>query len=182
MIGARILFGLDRVPAGVAPDDPRLPGVRLGAAPLRLNTEPLPAAVAPPAPTHAARLATIRSWLEASCGDYARPRRAFVARYLDFVAAELARHRAELDEGLRRFDGLYAAADWTWSALRPLPRAWLPGEAGFVFAEIAFWDGTRLHSFSGEALGGEIPPELGRFWEGETLPSSPFRRALPDLP
>ena len=29
----------------------------------------------------------------------------------------------ELSERLRRFEGLYHAEDWVWSALRPVPRA-----------------------------------------------------------
>lgn len=135
----RILYGLDRLPRGMAPDDPRLPGVAEAGGLLRLNTIPLPRAVqAEAAPTHPARIAAMRSWLEDSCGDYARTRRAFVAAYLDLIAEQIARHRPALEAGLARFGGLYAPEDWFWSAPRPLPRAWLPSPSGPVFAEIAF--------------------------------------------
>jgi hypothetical protein len=169
----RLLWGLDRVPRGLAPDDPRLPGVTLGPAPLRLNSEPVPASIVPEAATHAARWAALAAWLDVACGDYAVPRRRALAAYLDFVRAELAAHRAELDDRLRRFDGLYTAADWAWSALRPLPRAWL-GADGPI--DIAFWDGAQLHRI--DAASPRFPDSCHLFWRAETLPSSPFRRSF----
>jgi hypothetical protein len=203
-VAGRILFGLDRLPRGLAVEDPRLPGVPAGGGLLRLNTDPLPpSAMTEAAGDHPARLAALRGWLEGSCGDYARPRRRFVAIYLDFVAAELARHRAELEAGLARFDGLYVPEDWLWSAPRPLPRAWLPTPDGPVFAEIAFrlQDGPLalvLAEPEREAplraagiavcridpdlpagdVGAVLGPAFVRFWTGERLPRSPFRRPL----
>ena len=38
----RLCYGLERLPAGLNSEDARLPGVVLGPAPLRLNSEPLP--------------------------------------------------------------------------------------------------------------------------------------------
>ena len=138
-MSARILYGLDRLPRGIAPDDPRLPGVPEAGGVLRLNSIALPRAIqAGAGPTHSARIAAMRSWLEDSCGDYARSRRAFVAAYLDLIAARIPRHRPALEAGLARFGGLYTPEDWFWSAPRPLPRAWLPSPSGPVFAEIAF--------------------------------------------
>lgn len=166
----RLLFGLDRLPRSLPFDDPRLPGVDLGAAPLRLNTAPVPDAVlAGAGDTHASRLAALTAWLQSQCGDYAVPQRQFIASYLDWAAAELATHAQELAD--RLVGGLYAAEDWLWSALRPLPRAWIMTSAGPQHHNMAFWDGTAL-----------IPDGRvhGAFWRAETLPRSPFRRpAIP---
>ena len=147
-------------------------------------------------------------WLCAQCGDYAPQRQQFVRCYLDAMASHLLEHRAPLDEALRRFHGLYVPEDWLWSALRPLPRAWLVGDAGVSGADIAFWDGARaivigfgaMPSPSAATASGNIPVELApadladatdrlmtrlpdvfrQFWRNETLPCSPFRRAIPD--
>jgi hypothetical protein len=207
-MAARILFGLDRLPRTMDADDPRLPGVPATGGMLRLNTEPLPAAaqaeLAGVGP--AAQVAALRRWLDGQCGDYAAGRRRFVAVWLDWAARELAAHRAELAAALARFDGLYAPEDFLWSAPRPLPRAWLPGPDGPVFADLAFRTedgplavlpgatagGAALRAAGGAvwridpevlaggpaALAAVVPPSLGRFWSGERLPRSPFRRAL----
>lgn len=207
---ARILFGLDRLPRTMTAEDPRLAGVPAGPGLLRLNTEPVPpSAQAEAAADHAARVAAMQRWLEGACGDYARVRRRFVAAYLGFLAAEIARHRAALAAGLARFDGLYAPEDWVWSAPRPLPRAWLPVPGGHVFAEVAFRLETGPLALvlaeaereaplraagiavcrigpealaDGEALGATLEDAFRRFWGSECLPVSPFRRAVPGLP
>lgn len=196
----RIPFGLDRLPRSLAPDDPRLPGVTVGDTSLRLNTEPLP----PEAMTlvigdHAARIAAIRSFLHGLCGDYAPQRRRFVDAYLDALTAHIAAHRDVLVQDLQRYDGLYAPEDWLWSALRPLPRAWLRTDAGTLMADIAFWDGTQAIAIDlggGQAMAGatvlRITPEMlagdllrllpetfRHFWQGQILPASPFRRPIP---
>lgn len=207
----RILFGLDRLPAGAAAGDPRLPGVPAGGGLLRLDTEPL----APPAQArttgadHAARLAALGLWLDSLAGDYARPRRQFLGTYLALLAATIERNREELAAGLARFEGLYAPEDWLWSAPRPLPRAWLPaalvpGASGPVFAEIAFRLETgplvlALGAAAPQAgpaalwipptaladpaaLGAILPSAFGRFWTGARLPRTPFRRPIPPPP
>jgi len=209
-MSARILYGLERLPRGIAPDDPHLPGVPEAGGVLRLNTIPLPRATqAEAAPTHPARIAAMRNWLEDSCGDYARTRRAFVAAYLDLIADRIARHRPALEAGLARFGGLYTPEDWFWSAPRPLPRAWLPSPSGPVFAEIAFRladgplalvfadrapeaalraAGIKLRHIGRDALTDHAALESalgemqGPFWEDEVLPRSPFRRDVADLP
>ncbi len=183
MQGHRLLYGLGRIPASAPPGDPRLPSVRLGAAPLRLNTEPLPPAAMPAdASTHPARLDAVRAWLAAASGDYAPRTRRFLDAYLAFVAACIEQHRDVLESRLRRFDGLYAVEDWTWSALRPLPRAWQPGPSGATPVDLAFWDGARLLTVDMAAqprMEALFPDPLHTFWAGETLPASPFRRTLP---
>ena len=117
------------------------------------------------------------------------------------------RNRDELSERLRRFEGLYHAEDWVWSALRPVPRAWVPAGDTRLLTDIAFWDGEQLTAvmigeerlghdrmlrasgfavcrIAGMSLAREpeamvreyLPASLRRFWEGEILPMSPFRR------
>ena len=214
---ARILFGLDRLPRSLAADDPRLPGVPAAGGLLRLNTEPLPAAALPAAALpaavlagapgdHAARLAALLRWLEGLCGDYAAARRRFVAAYVALLAASIAARRAELAAGLARFDGLYAPEDWIWSAPRPLPRAWLPGPDGPVFAEMAFRladgplalvlaepareaalvaagvrvrrVGTDVLAAGPAALAAALGEGFWRFEAGEKLPMGAFRRGV----
>lgn len=200
----RIPFGLDRLPRTLRVDDPRLPGVTVGdAAGLRLNSEPLPAeAMASAAEGHAARIAAMKQFLHGLCGDYASQRLRFVDCYLDCMAAYLDAHRDEPALQLQRFHGLYAPEDWLWSAPRPLPRAWLPGEGGSVLVDFAFWDGTKAIvidvggsqevtegvtvRITRDVLAGDpsrlldvLPTSFRHFWQGETLPRSPFRRAIP---
>lgn len=193
----RIPFGLDRLPRRIALDDTRLRSVIVDAAPLRLNTEPLPPDVLVAAPDHAARVAAAIGWLHDLCGDYAPPRCQFITAYFDLIAAHIAEHRTELAAALARYDGLYAPEDWLWSALRPLPRAWLPAGDRLLPADIAFWDGTRALAFerdtqrqsalrdAGIALINSIdqlPDSFRLFWRNQTLPMSPFRRPPIHLP
>ena len=146
-------------------------------------------------------------WLASQCGDYAPLRRRFITTYFAFVAAEVDAHRADLAADLARFDGLYTADDWLWSALRPLPRAWLAGPNGPLLAEIAFWDGAQPLAIELSAretprqtalsqagfpvlrvgpdvladpvaLGPLLPAQFRGFWRGQTLPASPFRRPI----
>jgi hypothetical protein len=177
----RILYGLDRLPSTLAADDARLPGTELTATPLRLNSQPLPPdAWDAGAVDHASRIAAVRSWLLAGCGDYNEPLRRGVAHYLDAIAAHVERHRDTLAAGLARFHGLYRVEDWCWSALRPLPRAWWRQDDAWVRADLAFWNGdaviaTRARDFDSK----ELPIALQQFWTDEILPVSPFRRAFP---
>ena len=184
MTGPRILYGLDRLPSTLAADDDRLPAVDLGAAPLRLNSVPLPVAAWDVAgEDHAARMAALRTWLLAGCGDYNGSLRRAITRYLDAIAAHVAHHRDELATGLARFRGLYRVEDWCWSALRPLPRAWWQKDGTWVRADLAFWDGNAVFEMRPRDFEtGDLPIPLQLFWTGETLPVSPFRRAFPAGP
>ena len=190
----------------MSPDDPRLPGVTLDSSPLRLNSTPLPPdRVAEAQGEHAARLSAAEAWLFAACGSYAPLRQRFVTFWLRFATGHVASHHAELAERLRPFDGLYSPDDFVWSVLRPLPRALLPAGDGVVPVDVAFWNGTQLIAVPlGDApdiatgsiiqcrvtaadmqrdpntiVAERFPREFLRFWEGETLPSTPFRRELP---
>jgi hypothetical protein len=173
----RILYGLETLPRD--PNNPRLPSVTVGPALLRLNSDALPADVAPVEQSHAARITALGDWLLAQCGDYAADRRRFVSSYLAWVAASIAAHRAELAAQLARFDGLFAPEDFFWSAPRPLPRAWLPREGGWERADLVFWDGRQaLRMDPARPPDVQLSDALTRFWAGETLPKSPFRRAV----
>ena len=188
----RIPYGLDHLPRRIALDDTRLRSVIVGSAPLRLNTEPLPPDELPAlAADHATRITAAVQWLHNLCGDYAPPRRQFITTYFDFLASHIAEHRVELADKLSRYDGLYSPEDWTWSALRPLPRAWLPAGDRLLPADIAFWDGAQSIAFERDpqrrsALReasiaiiesiDELPDNFRFFWRNQTLPMSPFRR------
>jgi hypothetical protein len=203
----RIPFGLDRLPRTIALDDPRLRCAVVGKDGLRLNSEPVPADAMPLAiGDHAARVAAAIEWLLSLCGDYAPLRQQFITGYFDFIAAHLDAHRSELVECAKAYDGLYAPEDWLWSASRPLPRGWVPTQVGLLPADMVFWDGTQAvavelgaretekqkalqaagiavcriepSALTGD-LGGILPESFQRFWVGQTLPSSPFRRAIP---
>jgi len=181
MTAPRILYGLDRLPSTLASDDARLPAVDLGATPLRLNTVPLPVdAWDAGGADHTARIRAVRSWLLAACGDYNGALRHAVARYLDAIADHVARHHEALAADLARYHGLFRPEDWIWSALRPLPRAWWQQNGAWLRADLAFWDGdTVIAMRSRDFATNELPAPFQRFWIGETLPRSPFRRAFP---
>ena len=173
----RILYGLETLPRD--PLNPRLPSVTVGAAILRLNSEPLPADLAPVEPSHTACRAALGDWLLAQCGDYAADRRRFVAHYLDWVGAAVTAHREELQQRLARFDGLYTPEDFFWSAPRPLPRAWLESEGKRQRVDMLFWDGAAaLPIDPARAVDAQLPEKLKRFWDDELLPKSPFRRTI----
>jgi hypothetical protein len=200
----RIPYGLDRLPRDLG-----LRSVEVGDRPLRLNSEPVPADAMPLATgDHVARVAAAVAWLESQCGDYAPLRRQFIAAYLRCVAAQIEAHRVELAERLKPYDGLYAPEDFLWSALRPLPRGWVPLGERYLPADVVLWDGTKAIAIE---LGGRdtekqkvllaagvevfrvepgafdrlpelLPAGFRHFWNSETLPMSPFRRAMPNSP
>jgi hypothetical protein len=181
MTGLRILYGLDRLPATLAADDVRLPAVQTGAGPLRLNSLPLPAEYWPAdRADHAARMAAVRSWLLAGCGDYNATLRRCVTRYLDAVEAHVLRHGDALAAGLAQFHGLYQPRDWCWSALRPLPRAWWQQDGTWTRADLAFWDGSTVIAMQPRDC--VLPARFQHFWTDQTLPVSPFRQAFPAGP
>jgi hypothetical protein len=186
------------------PDDPRLPAATVTeSTPLRMNTEPLPPeAMGPGTADHAARLTAMKRHLRELCGEYAAWRPAFVERYLDALAAHIEEHRQTLSDGLRRYDGFFAPEDWLWSALRPLPRAWVEINGALTNIDVAFWDGAqviavmpedakvpeppgllrispKITAFDGHRFLAALPGIFHQFWRDETLPRSPFRRAIP---
>ena len=122
----------------------------------------------------------MRSWLLASCGDYNEALRRGVTHYLDAIVAHVTQNRETLAAGLARFHGLYQVEDWCWSALRPLPRAWWRQDGAWMRADLAFWNGNEVIAMRSRDFDtGELPLPFQDFWNGETLPVSPFRRAFP---
>ena len=196
----RIPYGFDRLPR-----DPWLRCAEAGDKPLRLNSEPVPADAMPLATgDHTARVAAALGWLESLCGDYAPLRRRFIAAYFRFVTSLIEARRTELAERLKPYDGLYAPEDFLWSALRPLPRGWVPVADKCLPADMVFWDGTRaiafelgarntdrqkalltagvaVHRIDPAMMENALPDDFGQFWQSESLPSSPFRRPLPPI-
>jgi len=197
----RIPYGVDRLPR-----DPALRSVEVGGAPLRLSSEPVPAEAMPLATgDHAARVAAAMDWLGGQCGDYAPRRRQFVAAYFDCIAAQIAAHRDALAERLAPYDGLFAPEDVLWSALRPLPRGWVPIADRYLQADVVFWDGTEaiavelaareserwsalvaagvtvlaIDPAAFDRLDAILPLRFMRYWDDDALPASPFRRAIP---
>ncbi len=161
----------------------RLPtvAVRRGVA-LRLNSGGIEFGDPPPLrdmPEVAAQIAFLNRHFQHQCGVWAKYARRFIDLYFAFVETEIAAHRDELLERLAPFGTLYAPEHWSFSALRPLPRAHLPSGAGKEIAsgragppeltrvEIAFWTGD-----------GPVAIELiGR---GSRLPADARRRARLD--
>lgn len=177
----------------------------MGDEPLRLNSEPVPQDAMPLViGDHAARVAAAINWLTGLCGDYAPLRRQFIAAYFSMITTQLEAHSADLVEQLNRYDGLYAPEDFLWSALMPLPRGWVPVGDQLLPADVVFWDGvqpiaieiasrtTARQSALDAAgvlvlriepgtinVGPSLPASFQHFWQGQILPSSPFRRPIP---
>ena len=109
---------------------------------LRGAPQGVSAASDPPAALHGA--------LALHCDVWRRNQRRFLECYFAFVERHLADHRDELLERLERFGRLYDADDWIYSALMPLPRAFLHApEGGAAFGpktlvpvDFAFWIGA----------------------------------------
>jgi hypothetical protein len=178
--------------------------------PLRLHDAGWAFAEPPPAAAladSAAALSFLCDHLKGLCDPWAAAPRRFLDGYFDLVAAAIARATADLDGRLARFGGLYRAADFCFSALRPLPRAALDGAP----ADFAFWTGagaialdladsrrTRrqraadrarlaaagadvveiaVDALTPDRLATALPAAIVRFLDGETLPASPFKAA-----
>ena len=191
-----IPYALDRLPR-----DPSLRSVVVGDEPLRLNSEPVPPDAMPLiAADHAARVTAALDWLNSQCGDYAPLRRQFISGYFTFIATEIAAHRQEIAAQLAPYDGLYQPDDMTWSALRPLPRGWVPAGDRWLPADIVFWDGTQpiaielgtreterekalttvgVHVLRVDPGALALADIFQGFWRQSGLPSSPFRRLIP---
>jgi hypothetical protein len=103
---------------------------------------------APPAPPNdsAAMLALLRDHLAGLCDPWATHQRRFIERYFAFVAWRVASLAEPLAARLAPFGDLYRVEDFSFSALRPLPRAHLrrADGAGWVATDVAFWTGDGL--------------------------------------
>ena len=131
---------------------------------------------------------------------------AFLAAELSMHEASFAEDLARYDGLYTPDDWLWSAPRPLPRAW--LPSAASPKSGGMLSAEIAFWDGTQplaielsaretpgqaaLHAAGIQvlritpdtlatpgAVGALLPASFHRFWRGQTLPVSPFRRPIP---
>lgn len=141
------------IPYGTAEwrPDSNAPKVEVDAAaqdPLRLNDGPYEFAELPAmagSGTVAERLAILQGHIAGFCDPFAKRPRQFVALYFKFIDGVIAADRAEIENHLRRFGGLFGVEDYAFSALRPLPRAHVPaGDDRRIRVDFAFWTGERI--------------------------------------
>jgi hypothetical protein len=129
---------------GSARPEPGGPEVRLGEGePLRLSHGPFPFAEPPDLIGNAsleARLTLLREHLATQCGPWDRTARMFLDAYFAHIAAAIAGHADEIASLAAKSGGIFAPADWSFSALRPLPQAHL----GPVRVDFAFWTGAKI--------------------------------------
>ena len=91
-----------------------------------------------------AALDFLRDRLKGLCDPWAAHQGRFLEAYFAFVAAHVARTASALATRLAPFGDLYRVEDFAFSALRPLPRAHVPDDAGWIAVDFALWSGTVL--------------------------------------
>lgn len=133
------------IPYGTAARQPRGPAVDIDPRahdPLRLNDGPYSYedGTQGPGASTAERLAFLCDHLTELCDMWAKRPRQFVSIYFGFIARVMERDRARIEEKTRKLGGLFTAADFAFSALRPLPRAHI----GDIRVDFAFWTGSAL--------------------------------------
>ncbi len=120
--------------------------VRAGRA-LRLSDGPYPFPEPPDLiglSSRAERIEILREHLQALCGVWDRPAHCFVAAYFRWIGSALAAGEAERAALAQGAGGLFAPADWSFAALRPLPQAHLAAAGAAVRVDFAFWTGAGL--------------------------------------
>jgi hypothetical protein len=132
------------VPYGRARPGDAGPEIRvLAGARLALSDGPYPFAEPPDlvrAVTVADRLELLRELTRELCGSWDRLAAIFADAYFEWVASLIAAATPELAARA----GLFAPADWSFCALRPLPQAHLPAGEAPVRVDFAFWAGDRF--------------------------------------
>ena len=116
--------------------------------PLRLHNGPYDFRATPnagdPSDT-TTRLALLKKYLHAQCDLWRKAQHTFIDAYFEFIVHSLDEQRAVLSRQLNAYEGLYNYQDWSFSALRPLPRAHIQTKSGvFVAMDFAFWTGTEV--------------------------------------
>jgi hypothetical protein len=135
--------------AKIAPGEVGEPAIMLRpGVPLRLSDGPYPFPEPPDliriAGT-AERLELLREHLQSLCGLWDRPARLFLDAYFRFIDEAIATAATALAALAARGGGLFAPADWSFTALRPLPQAQLLADsAAPVRADFAFWTGDAF--------------------------------------
>jgi len=135
--------------AKIAPGETGEPAVTLRpSVPLRLSDGPYPFPEPPDLIGIAGtseRLDLLREHLQSLCGLWDRPARLFLDAYFRFIDATIAASALALAALSGKSGGLFVPADWSFSALRPLPQAQLLADsAAPVRADFAFWTGDAL--------------------------------------
>jgi hypothetical protein len=149
-IGPRIIpYGCARVPddatgpraiAQVTVDPARRRPLRLNDAGWQFAEAPDPARLGDPV----AALDFLREETRRLCDPWAAHQGRFVDAYFGLVARQVAREAQHLAARLAPFGDLYRVADFGFSALRPLPRAHVGDDAGWIAVDFAFWTGDAL--------------------------------------
>ena len=121
--------------------------------PLRLNSEAFSIAPNLNARPGATPLSVIRDHLRSLCRTWDQLSLRFIDGYFAHLTDMLGVHRDAIAKKLAPFAGLYAAEDWIFSALKPLPRAHIHAPRNhsatwetedFVQVDFAFWLGERM--------------------------------------
>jgi hypothetical protein len=98
----------------------------------------------------AAQLGFLGVHLQRYCSLWDRGQKLFLDRYFEFIALRIERESDELKAKIAEFGSLYRYEDWVFSALRPLPQAWLNTTAGdydpaaLIGVDFAFWTGGEI--------------------------------------
>ena len=91
------------------------------------------------------RLTVLQNYSHALCDLWRKTQHVFVEAYFDFIRHSLDKEQIDLTEALAPYNGIYTYKDWSFSALRPLPRAHLPTETKtFIAMDFIFWTGKTL--------------------------------------
>jgi hypothetical protein len=121
-----------------------LADARLGVM-LRINRGALDLPPLPPTEADVPMPGRITTHLKRLSGGWNKAAGLFVDRYFAFLDIQIERNRAALNERLARFDGLFRAEDFLYSAPLALPQAYLMAEPSeFVKVDFAFWLGDRV--------------------------------------
>ncbi len=98
----------------------------------------------------AAQLGFLGVHLRRYCSLWDRGQKLFLDRYFEFIAARVEHDSDNLKAKIAEFGSLYRYEDWVFSALRPLPQAWLNTTAGdydpaaLIGVDFAFWTGDNV--------------------------------------
>ncbi|MEL0106511.1 MAG: hypothetical protein VW802_06150 [Rhodospirillaceae bacterium] len=106
-------------------------------------------------PTVLDQLAFLETHFFALCGTWSKMQRLFISRYFEFIVNRVEAERSHLSKSIEAFGNLYEYQDWAYSALRPLPQAYvfaprggsgegLPQADDFILTDIVFWTGKKV--------------------------------------
>lgn len=91
-----------------------------------------------------ARLDFLREHFKSYWGLWDKPALAFLDAYFRHIAATIETCHDAIVELAVPHGGLFEPADWSFSALAPIPIAHLRAGADWIYVDFAFWTGERL--------------------------------------